>query len=357
VIRLDTVRFRLPEDAARVNGSALASHPEARFDYCPRAARPADSVKLSTNDVLGFGLSQIIHDRLAGWVTVEFSAKLLADRYLDGITLNTVETAAAALTRSGYLDVTPAALLGADLTRADPFVNLRRGADLPDDFAALRTLCTHPTWKYTPNGRTPSTSLRWNRGKAGVALRVYDKGDELGKAANRPFLRTLRPETWQGAAGTIRFERQATGNAKARALASVAVHEPFATLGTVLASTRPAVAETFADVRRPLPQHELFDEAERYAEHVKAELGIGDGKRLAGEVYRRFGVEWFAARLNGDADAWRAWLRQHAGPKASELYPEAEAACVAYLAGPEHARRGRVSVRLDTLAALLETAA
>ena len=354
MIALDTVRLTMPEHAARPS-PRLATHPETRADLRPRAARPVDTLTLSGNEHLGFGFGRLAHDRLGGLVRAELSAKVLGADYLRGITRETAAAAADALTRSGFLDVTPEALLGADVTRADAFVNLSRGPELGDDFAALRTLGTHPRWKLTKAGRSPSTSLRWN-GRGGT-LRAYDKGAELGAVRNRAFVRTLPPSVQAEAVGLVRFEREAAGNAKARALASVAVHETCATLGTVLASTRPAVAETFGDVRRPAAQAELFADAERYAEAVAAELELNPGKRLVGEVWRRFGLATFVAAVEGDAEAVREWLRRYGGPKASELYPEAEAACRAYLSGPDHARKCRADARLDVLAALLADAA
>lgn len=353
MIRLDTVRVRLPAEGARLNLDALDRHPETRRDYRPKARRPNDSVELAGSDFLGFGFGRLTFQRIAGAVRLDFSARCLGDDYGRGITLDTVEIAAAALTRSGFLDVTPDALLDADVTRADSFVNVPVGLEnLADDFAALRTLRTHPFWPMTENGRKPSTSLRWTR-SGGEKLRAYDKGAELASAASRDFARTLSREARRAFSGVVRVEREAQGPARSRALASVAVHEPFATLGTILSTARPAVLETFSDLRRPTAQRELFDRSDRYAETIKAVEGWPEGTRLARAVWERFGLWQMCVEVEGDLDSLKDWARRTAGKHASRLYPEIEGCVIAYRTGPEAQRRGRLETRLDTFAARL----
>ncbi|MGB3542590.1 hypothetical protein [Rubrivirga sp.] len=353
MIRLDSLRLRLPAEATRLDVAALASHPETRQDYRPNAQRPQDSLTLGGSDFLGFGFGRLRFCRLAGSVLIDASARCLGNEYGRGVTLDTVELAAAALSCSGFLDVTTEAILDADVTRADAFVNVPVGLDnLNDDFAALRTLRTHPAWPMKENGWRPSTSLRWTR-SGGEKLRAYDKGTELASARSRDFARTLSRETQRAFSGVIRVEREAQGNARSRALASVAVHGPFATLRTVLESTRPAVAETFGGLRRPALQRELFDRSERYAEAIREAEGWPLGTRLARAVLERFGLSVLCTEANGELDTLKDWARRWAGSKAYRLYPEIEACVRSYHAGPDAQQRGRLEARLDTFTARL----
>lgn len=355
MIRLDTIRLSMPAEECELDAAAVASHPEAAISTKARAERPYDRVTIAGNDALGFGLSRLVHERISDHVALEFSAKLLGNDFLDGITLDNLDAVASALNGRGLLHVTPEGLLAAGCTRADAGINLpgtREG--LADDFDALRSLRLNPKWGISVEGRRRQ-SLRWKRTST-YKLRAYDKEADTWKAANKGFRDSLNSATLAKLPGMIRVEREAQGPKNARALASVAVHETVTDLGTILASDRPAVAETFAEVHRPGRQADLFDRAARYADEVRDELGIKQGPRLFNAVLRRFGLWAIVVEAEGDMEAVRQIVRQYVGGNAYQFYPEAEAACYQFQTGAEGQRLSRIRARLDDFAARLRAA-
>ena len=257
MIRLDTVRLRLNESAARLHARRLTSHPETENKDLRRSKRPRHFATLSAAENLGPGFGRIQWDRLAGVVSLDFSAKVLADLYPDGITADNLDAAAVALNRSGLVDLDGDTLAGAFVQWADAAVNLPVGRDaLADDFAALRVLRTNPRHRFTDQA-VRGRSLTW-KGSKGKHLNAYDWEANLWKPEQADFMRTLSRDTRRRFEGVARFERQARGPARVRHYLAHAVRGPYAELSQVLASTRSPVAELFDDVRGETGQRELF---------------------------------------------------------------------------------------------------
>jgi hypothetical protein len=353
VNRFDTLRLRLPEDAVGLAARRLESHPETRTDFRPEARRPAHLLTLSGNDFLGFGFGRLQWDRLGGAVSLDVSAKCLGDSYPEGITLDTLDAFADGLNRSGFVRLTPHTLTSATVGWADVAINLPRGRDsLADDFAALRILRTSPRHRMTEPGGPVAPSLFW-KGPEGKNLRAYDPEAKICTAPERPFLRSLRPETVARLSGVARFEREARGPAKVKHYLGHAVQDRSASLAELLVSDRLPVFELFENVRGQTGQRELFDATDEAARLV----GLGPSRKLVGTLLRQFGWRSVCEGLGWEWEPVRDWIRVYGGKHACELYDEARGVIEAFHASPEGRRRSRLFARLDDIADALRLAA
>lgn len=350
MIRLDTLRLRLPEESARLDAGALVRHPETFNDDRRRASRPRHLATLSGSDSLGFGFGRVVWDRLSGMVSLDCSAKVLGNAYPEGITVNTLGQVADGLNRSGLVHLTPDALTSADVQWADAAVDLAVGRDaIRDDFDALRILRTNMRHQLKEQGRT---SLLW-KGPKGENLRIYDKETELWKAANRPFLGTLSADTARRFRGIVRFEREARGPARARQYASVGIEHRPATLSEILTSTRAPVAELFDRVRGTTGQRELFDRSDQLVERCPHK----PGRAAVRWLLERLGMLTVCEASGWEFDAVRDWLRTYGGSHASRFYDEVRTEIILHHAGPESEQRAVLFRRLDTLSHALRAAA
>lgn len=350
MIRLDTLRLHLPEEAARLDGAALVSHPETLNDRRPRASRPRDLATLSGSDSLGFGFGRLQWNRLNGMVSIDCSAKALGDGYPEGITVNTLDQLADGLNRSGLVHLTPDALASADTLWADAATDLAVGRDaVADDFKALRILRTNMRHRMREQSKT---SLLW-KGPKGQNLRVYDKETELWKAANRPFLESLSADTARRFRGIVRFEREGRGPARARQFASVGIEHRPAVLREILTSTRAPVAELFDQVRGATGQRELFDRSDELAERCPYK----PGRAAVRWLLERIGMLTVCEASGWEFDAVREWLRTYGGSHASRFYDDVEEEIMLHHAGGAAKERAALFHRLDTLSNALRLAA
>lgn len=350
MIRLDTLRVRLPQEFAGLDAAALTRHPETLNDDRRRSSQPRHLATLSGSDSLGFGFGRIVWDRLRGMVSLDCSAKALRNGYPEGITVHSLDQLADGLNRSGLVHLTPEALTSADVLWADAAVDLAVGRDaVADDFKALRILRTNMRHQLREQGKA---SLLW-KGPKGQNLRVYDKEAELWKASNRPFLQTLTPDTARRFRGVVRFEREARGPARARQFASVGIEQRPATLREILSSTRAPVAELFDQVRGTTGQRELFERSDALVERCPHK----PGRAAVRWLLERLGMLTVCEASGWEFDAVRDWLRTYGGSHASRFYDDVREEIILHHAGPAAEERAVLFHRLDTLSEALRAAA
>ena len=195
-----------------------------------------------------------------GSYKVEFSAKVLGDRYDELINQHNIGECLNTIGTLGFCSfdtddvLQQSTVIGADFTKDIPLSDIPCGNNMNDVKSILRlSIRNYNRWNcanYQGGGTVISNAV--NDARRRKRLTVYDKGNELAMAYNRPFMQSLndRERLEEYFRGRVRFELRATTTSQI--CEWLGVERGHNTIENVLGSTADPLRLVMAEMFKPI---------------------------------------------------------------------------------------------------------
>ena len=245
-------------------------------------------------------------------VSLWFSSKIHGPDCLDGTHADNLDALAHRLVATGFVDrITPDQLAGARCTRADPFIDLDLGPDLPAYVQAMHVVTATGGDRFVKRGKRRKTPTFYLTPPSGmIPTRQYGKGADMGKAKNK-LLRQVAPDLERQTAGLLRVEGMPRGVAHLRRIAwmesgTPTFHDLLTSDATPLSDSLDYALALWEGIsRKPMPLPSIPDTV---ADALDAFGGLSPV-----EAAKRLLARHALDLAGGDLDAAREILRQNHG--------------------------------------------